>query len=106
MGGRCGPVRLPGSHLDGPPGRASLVKLLRSVYMKGRDALILEMLVAARRHGVEDAVLQSIGGPGEQVPFPDLASRVVRSLALYADRRSAELAAAAELLADVNVSRW
>ena len=91
------------SHLDGPAGRASLVKLLRSVYMKGRDALILEMLVAARRHGVEDAVLQSIGGPGEQVPFPELASRVVRSLAVYAERRSAELAAAAELLAAVDV---
>ena len=91
------------SHVDGPPGRASLVKLLRSVYMKGRDALILEMLVAARRHGVEDAVLQSIGGPGEQVPFPELASRVVRSLALYAERRSAELTNAAELLADVDV---
>jgi 3-hydroxyisobutyrate dehydrogenase-like beta-hydroxyacid dehydrogenase len=91
------------SQLDGPAGRASLVKLLRSVYMKGRDALILEMLVAARRHGVEDAVLQSIGGPGEQVPFPELASRVVRSLAVYAERRSAELAAAAELLAVVDV---
>lgn len=91
------------SHVDGPPGRASLVKLLRSVYMKGRDALILEMLVAARRHGVEDAVLQSIGGPGEQVPFPELASRVVRSLALYSERRSAELTNAAELLADVDV---
>jgi hypothetical protein len=61
------------------------------------------MLVAARRHGVEDAVLQSIGGPGEQVPFPELASRVVRSLAVYAERRSAELAAAAELLAVVDV---
>ena len=57
------------SHVDGPPGRASLVKLLRSVYMKGRDALILEMLVAARRHGVEDAVLQSIGGAWRTGPL-------------------------------------
>jgi 3-hydroxyisobutyrate dehydrogenase-like beta-hydroxyacid dehydrogenase len=91
------------SVLDGPPGRASLVKLLRSVYMKGRDALILEMLVAARRHGVEDAVLASIGGPGEQVPFPDLVARVLRSLAVYAERRSAELEAAADLVAQAGV---
>ena len=86
------------SVLDGAPGQASLVKLLRSVYMKGRDALILEMLVAARRHGVEDAVLGSIGGPGEQVPFPDLVARVLPSLAVYAERRSAELEVAADLV--------
>lgn len=91
------------SILDGDAGRASLVKLLRSVYMKGRDALILEMVLAARRHGVEEAVLASIGGPGEQVPFPDLVARVVRSLAIYADRRSLELEAAAELVQSVGV---
>jgi 3-hydroxyisobutyrate dehydrogenase-like beta-hydroxyacid dehydrogenase len=91
------------SVLDGAPGRASLVKLLRSVYMKGRDALVLEMVLAARRHGVEDAVMASIGGPGEQVPFPELASRVLTSLAVYAERRAGELHAAAELVADAGV---
>ena len=91
------------SVLEGAAGQASLVKLLRSVYMKGRDALILEMLLAARRHGVEDAVLTSIGGPAEQVPFPDLVERVLRSLAIYAERRSAELEAAAELVDDVGL---
>ncbi len=89
--------------IDGPAGRASLVKLLRSVYMKGRDALILEMLLAARRHGVEDAVVSSIRGPGEQVPFQDLAERVITSLALYAERRAVELSAAAELVAEAGV---
>jgi 3-hydroxyisobutyrate dehydrogenase-like beta-hydroxyacid dehydrogenase len=91
------------SRLDGPAGRASLVKLLRSVYMKGRDALILEMLVAARRHGVDDAVLTSIGGAGEQVPFPDLAARVLKSLAVYSGRRATELGAAADLVADAGL---
>ncbi len=86
------------SVVEGAPGRATLVKLLRSVYMKGRDALILEMLLAARRHGVEDDVLASIGGSGEQVPFPDLVARVMRSLAVYAERRSAELETAADLV--------
>jgi 3-hydroxyisobutyrate dehydrogenase-like beta-hydroxyacid dehydrogenase len=89
--------------IDGPAGRASLVKLLRSVYMKGRDALILEMLLAARRHGVDHVVLHSIGGPGEQVPFPELARRVVTSLAVYAERRATELGAAAELVAEVDL---
>jgi 3-hydroxyisobutyrate dehydrogenase-like beta-hydroxyacid dehydrogenase len=89
--------------MAGAAGDAALVKLLRSVFMKGRDALVLEMLLAARRHGVHDAVLASIGGAGEQVPFPSLAERVMCSLAVYAERRADELADAASLLRDVGV---
>lgn len=89
--------------LDGPPGAAALVKLLRSVFMKGRDALVLEMVLAARRHGVLDAVLSSIGGAGEQVPFPSLAERVMCSLAVYAERRADELADAAHLLREAGI---
>lgn len=89
--------------IAGRAGDAALVKLLRSVYMKGRDALVFEMLLAARRHGVQDAVLASIGGPGEQVPFPNLAERVVCSLAVYAERRADELADAASLLHEVGI---
>jgi 3-hydroxyisobutyrate dehydrogenase-like beta-hydroxyacid dehydrogenase len=87
----------------GPPGRASLIKLVRSVYLKGRDALVLEMLVAAQRHGVEREVLASIGGAGEQVPFPELADRVLRSLAIYSGRRAEELATSAEVLGEAGV---
>ncbi len=89
--------------IAGAAGDAALVKLLRSVYMKGRDALVLEMMLAARRHGVEESVLNSIGGPGEQVPFPSLAERVMCSLAVYAGRRADELADAASLVRDVGV---
>ena len=89
--------------LEGPPGAAALVKLLRSVFMKGRDALVLEMVLAARRHGVLDAVLSSIGGAGEQVPFSSLAERVMCSLAVYAERRADELADAAYLLQEAGV---
>ena len=86
------------STIDGPAGRSSLVKLLRSVYTKGRDALILEMLLAARRYGLEGVVLESFQGKGEGVPFPQLATRVLGSLALYADRRADELDACDEVL--------
>lgn len=97
------PLGMDVSVLEGPPGRATALKLLRSVYMKGRDALILEMLLAARRHGLEREVAESIGGAGEQVAFPELASRVMASLALYANRRAEELGASADLVAEVGV---
>lgn len=91
------------SVIDAPPGGASLVKLLRSVYMKGRDALILEMLVAANRYGVEDAVVDSVNGSGEGVPFPALAKRVMCALAVHAERRAGELESSAAVLEDVDV---
>jgi 3-hydroxyisobutyrate dehydrogenase-like beta-hydroxyacid dehydrogenase len=85
--------------LEGPPGQAALVKLLRSVYLKGRDALIAEMMLAARRRGLEEVVIDSLDGPSERTPFPALVERVLCSLALHAGRRSEELGQAAEVLA-------
>jgi 3-hydroxyisobutyrate dehydrogenase-like beta-hydroxyacid dehydrogenase len=89
--------------LDAPAGTAARLKLVRSVYMKGRDALVLEMMLAARRLGVEDAVARSIAGPGEQVPFAELSERVLRALAVHAGRRAEELDSSAELLRELGV---
>jgi len=92
------PLGLDVTVLEGPPGAAARVKLLRSVYLKGRDALVAEMLAAARAHGVAEAVAASIAGPGEEVPFRQLAARIEGSLARHAARRADELAAAAEVV--------
>jgi len=82
--------------LDAPAGRATLMKLLRSVYMKGRDALIVEMMLAAAHYGLEERVAESIQGPGETVPFAALAERVLCALAVHAERRADELLASSE----------
>jgi 3-hydroxyisobutyrate dehydrogenase-like beta-hydroxyacid dehydrogenase len=87
----------------GDAGTATTIKLIRSVYMKGRDALILEMLIAARRHGVEREVIESIAGPGERVSFPALADRVLGALSVHAGRRADELAASARQLRAVDL---
>jgi 3-hydroxyisobutyrate dehydrogenase-like beta-hydroxyacid dehydrogenase len=91
------------STLDAAPGQAALVKLLRSVFLKGRDALIMQMMLAARRHGLEDTVIQSIDTPSERVSFPDLVERVLCSLALHAGRRGAELAQAGQILEQAGI---
>jgi 3-hydroxyisobutyrate dehydrogenase-like beta-hydroxyacid dehydrogenase len=97
------PAGLNVSVLDGPAGTAARLKLVRSVFMKGRDALVLEMMLAARKLGVEDEVARSIAGPGEDVPFIDLAERVLRALAVHARRRSQELESSAALLRELGV---
>lgn len=91
------------SAIHAPAGGAAKIKLLRSAYLKGRDALVAEMMLAAHRLGVGDSVVRSIGGPGEEVPFPDLVDRILRSLALHAHRRAAELHAAEDLLQQAGV---
>jgi 3-hydroxyisobutyrate dehydrogenase-like beta-hydroxyacid dehydrogenase len=98
------PFGLKVTAIDGPAGHAARVKLLRSVYMKGRDALIVEMMLAAHRHDLTDTVLDSIGGPGEQVPFRSLADRVMSGTALHAERRAQELEASANLVEQAGIS--
>jgi 3-hydroxyisobutyrate dehydrogenase-like beta-hydroxyacid dehydrogenase len=89
--------------IDAPAGHATLLKLLRSVYMKGRDALIVEMMLAARRYGLEDRVAASIQGPGEGVSFPALAERVLCALAVHAGRRADELLASSDVVTAAGV---
>jgi 3-hydroxyisobutyrate dehydrogenase-like beta-hydroxyacid dehydrogenase len=48
--------------MPGRIGSASAAKMCRSVVVKGLEALVLESLLSARRHGVEDAVLESLRG--------------------------------------------
>lgn len=73
-------------------GDATRVKLVRSVYMKGRDALIVELLVAANLIGAERVLVDSISAaPGEQVSFAELVDRVLPALAKHAERRADEL---------------
>jgi 3-hydroxyisobutyrate dehydrogenase-like beta-hydroxyacid dehydrogenase len=43
------------------PGAASGMKLLRSIYMKGHDALFFEMLRAAEKYGIFDEMIRNVG---------------------------------------------
>ena len=97
------PLGIEVTTIGGPPGSASLVKLLRSIYMKGRDSLILELLLVTRAYGLDDTVVQSIAGAKEQVPFPDLVTRVMCSLVLHAERRADELAKSADMIEAVGL---
>jgi 3-hydroxyisobutyrate dehydrogenase len=70
-------------------GKASAVKMCRSVMIKGMEALITESMLTARRLGVEDDVLASLG---ETMPVPDWEAfaRYMISRSLQHGRRRAE----------------
>jgi 3-hydroxyisobutyrate dehydrogenase-like beta-hydroxyacid dehydrogenase len=81
-------------------GDASAIKILRSVVMKGLEALLLECLLGARRYGIDAAVLASIEGTLAR-PFSQTAQGLLTTDAIHAGRRSEEAAMSAEALAEV-----
>lgn len=83
-------------------GTASAIKILRSVLIKGIEALTNEMLLGARRYGLEDVVLASAAKTLSR-PFQDLAAGLLTTGVIHARRRSEEAGMAAEALADVGI---
>ena len=87
-------IRVVGEH----PGAATAMKLIRSVFMKGIAAVLLEALEAAHRHGVLQGMAEDIGVYMEEHPFPDHIRRFVCGTAVHAERRAYEMAEVLELL--------
>lgn len=87
-------IRVVGEH----PGAATAMKLVRSVFMKGIAAVLLEALEAAHRHGVLQAMAEDIGGYMDEHAFPDHIRRFVCGTAVHAERRAYEMAEALALL--------
>jgi 3-hydroxyisobutyrate dehydrogenase-like beta-hydroxyacid dehydrogenase len=83
------PVEVVGSE----PGDAAKLKLLRSVFMKGLAALVIESLGAARATGAEEWMRSQIAG--ELGPEGGaLVDRLVEGTYAHAQRRAHEVAAA------------
>lgn len=84
-------------------GRASAVKMCRSVMVKGLEALATESMLAARRYGVEEEVLASLG---DTLPHPDwrgLARYVISRPLVHGARRAEEMREVARTVAEVGV---
>jgi 3-hydroxyisobutyrate dehydrogenase-like beta-hydroxyacid dehydrogenase len=73
-------------------GIASAVKMCRSVMMKGVEALAVECLLAARRYGAEDKVLESLAVTYPGLDWKDrLPDYLISRVAEHGLRREAEM---------------
>lgn len=84
--------------IEGPVGRASTIKMLRSVMVKGIEALTAECFLAARKAGVADEVAASLDASW---PGADWAARAEYNLGrmrAHGLRRAAEMEEAAATL--------
>ena len=89
-----GSVRVVG----GQPGDAAALKLLRSIYTKGTEALAMECLVTAQQMGLREqlhAVLQDI----DETPLRALMESMVRTHIPHSARRRNEVAEARQQMA-------
>lgn len=80
-------------------GDASATKMVRSVMVKGIEALTAEMMLAANRAGVTDGVLASLGGD-----WPKRADYNLDRMLAHGARRAAEMEEVAKTLVELGIS--
>ena len=89
-------------YLGPRPGSASSVKMVRSVLMKGLEALGVEALVTAERQGILEEVLDCFGDV-DLVDFRDHLGSLVQTHVVHARRRWEEMGLVAQTLRETGV---
>lgn len=80
-------------------GAASAAKMCRSVVVKGVEALLLESLLTARRHGVDAAVLDSLQSMFPVENWRNTARYMISRALIHGQRRAEEMREAAHTVA-------
>ena len=93
------PLGMPVDVVGREPGEAAGLKLLRSVFMKGLAASVLESVEAARRRGAEDWLRGEIA----DVIGVQLLERLLSGSVSHAERRLDEMDTAAAYLGELGV---
>jgi len=80
-------------------GKASAIKLCRSIMIKGMEALMLDCAAACRAWGVSGRVFASLGETFPSIDWAKLAGAMTERVEVHGARRAAEMREAAEMLA-------
>jgi 3-hydroxyisobutyrate dehydrogenase-like beta-hydroxyacid dehydrogenase len=84
-------------------GRASAMKLCRSIMIKGWEALIVDCAAAARHWDVQADVFGSLAASYPSIDWPALAEDMAERVSTHGVRRAAEMREAADMLADMGL---
>ena len=84
-------------------GSASATKMLRSIMIKGVEALFLECVAAASQFGATQRVLESLQPSLPGLDWPERARYLTSRTALHGARRAAEMTEAATMLRDIGM---
>ncbi len=84
-------------------GESSLVKMIRSVFSKGVECLLLEMLTAAKRAGIEGYLWKDIVDFMTNHPFERVAANWIKTHPLAYERRYHEMVQVLETLEEIGI---
>ena len=84
-------------------GKASTFKMLRSVFSKGMEALLIEFLVAGERAGMREDLWAEVSGLFASQPFDKVALNWVKTHAAAHGRRYHEVQQVAEVLRGLGI---
>lgn len=85
-------------------GKASMFKMLRSIFSKGVEVLLLEMLVAARKAGIEENLWGEITTFMDSKPFAEIGETWMKSHAVAYERRYYEMQQVIDTLNELGAS--
>lgn len=80
------------------PGAATAIKMVRSVFVKGLEAITVEALLAARASGCLETVLASLSASYPGLGWPDIAAYHLERTLRHGARRAAEMEESAATL--------
>jgi len=79
------------SVVPGETGQAAAIKMIRSVMVKGMEALTLECFLAASRAGLLEEVTASLKNNYPTLDFTKIADYNIERMASHGERRAAEM---------------
>ncbi|MFD0917151.1 DUF1932 domain-containing protein [Pseudahrensia aquimaris] len=85
-------------------GAASTRKMIRSVMIKGLEALTLECFLAARKAGIEDDIITSLEASFPGFDWAHRAPYMIERTVTHGIRRAAEMEEVAQTLRDLGIS--
>ncbi len=97
------PYQMQITYLGEKAGKASALKMLRSIFMKGMVALLIEMLMATHHYQADDMILQSISETMDQAPFRETARMIFSKGIVSAERMAHEMDEVVETLEFFNL---
>ena len=89
--------------VPGDIGRASSIKMMRSLMIKGLEALVLESLLAARKAGVEEEVIASLDASFPGLDWKAHSAYCIERSTAHGIRRAAEVAEVAKTIDDLGL---
>jgi len=84
-------------------GAAAAIKMVRSVMIKGIEALCLECFLAASRAGVEEQIVASLSHTYPGIDWPKVVAYNLERMASHGDRRGHEMEEVADTLRELGI---